>query len=962
MATASLARGSEGGGSLSQRASIAKEKGQRAMMLSTKVRSLRNLMASNPYQLGSNHTSTFAEEEAAVDIDDSINDIDDTTVDLDDNDEFALPDDEPKPNKNHSEGRRLRSPGSPASVISGHDTVFRSMEEGPKVTESPTSSSSTKSKPTCRRKSSKTGSAGRKKAGSNSGKRHSHPTAEELGYEQEDDAVGAKKRSSHPTVEDLGYEDVDAKEPRRCSTGTGARKSSHRQPPSPEELGYENTNAVGPVRRRKSNGVKTSRQQRRRSKSAASSDVESSDLEMDDQGPRRERRAGRKPTNARPAARRTLSRRCSTGSSDEDWTPAQSGRRRAANRRMSTGVSPKDGSLYAAHSEDERLGSEPGKEGARNSGGKTDETGKPSRRDARRNSLLSRASSVGVGLGSSSNGASNSGKTDGKPSRRDSRRNSLLSRASSVGHGLGANNNKTHDEGKSDEVGKPSRRDARRNSLLSRASSEGHGLGGSKEAVNEGNSDETGKPSRRDGRRNSLSRASSVGHGLGGSKKGCNGVTSEEEDKGHSHGRNLKTRRTASERALDETDSQEKASTNPSSSGKGLKSSRNERKHAAHRNRSRFVNQKSCKLAPINRRSKSLRNLMGESSSTSSILKIDGHCSGSGSISSVTMSTGVASKDDYSISSKGPESFQRAKLSSCPSKESTGPERRASALSRWQSDPQSSPNASTEGIPSGQEVSNMCAKRVPPLAQGTANNLRVGAPHPVAPRRQLSAMSGHMSRNSIGSKHSSDLQSLSEADKNFESSIRSSQSRIYPEILIPSTPCRSSGGVSDGMVSLLSTPGSHASSRPNSLQSKLQMLNGDMTPLTSKPKMGGQGFVEPSTPAVSIGVSELGTPSVTAGGYVSELTFGSSGMTGNSSLLSSQSQRSPLDTWMTNVKRVTLHEGEYNRDATPRIVRRHSLDSVSYVEEQPRSNGLSKDSDNAPKAPSRQKSVASILF
>ena len=97
----------------------------------------------------------------------------------------------------------------------------------------------------------------------------------------------------------------------------------------------------------------------------------------------------------------------------------------------------------------------------------------------------------------------------------------------------------------------------------------------------------------------------------------------------------------------------------------------------------------------------------------------------------------------------------------------------------------------------------------------------------------------------------------------------------------------------------------------------------------------------------------------------------------------SLNSRGKLSSFMTGTQTTLLHEGEYHQDQIPRMVRRHSLDSVSHIADSEHdassgqhSRGLLGDAgvgerqsspvssklsslvnDNAPRAPARQRLV-----
>jgi len=422
------------------------------------------------------------------------------------------------------------------------------------------------------------------------------------------------------------------------------------------------------------------------------------------------------------------------------------------------------------------------------------------------------------------------------------------------------------------------------------------------------------------------------------------------------------------------------------------------RKVAVSKKRSKFVNQKSCKVGPIIRRARARRPSVQDLPPVEPIIGY-GHSCNSGSFSSLTISTGIGSMDDFSLPSPGVFSTNKDVLPSTPLAASSH-ERRTAALSRWQALPKgSSPNTSPDGIPTlpDHDLSSMCSPGALSSNPGIISRKHVGA----VPRLPLPSHSAHctshttpssISKNSSSFSNSflsGSMQSLGLEDKRFHGG---SKNKYYPEIRVPATPTRSMGGVvselsTPGAMSALTTPGTNDGSKTNSLHAKLKQLAGNpsslairisetdtpggyLSELTTTPctrRNMGTGLrsklmeAVPVTPSLSIGVGELDTP----GGIVSELTVGSSLLSGSSSLWS-YDRNGKVSNWMTNVQSVMLHESEYHcRDGIPKMARRHSLDSVSYVEEgcEPRTPSSEKEeSDFAPKAPARQNSLSSILM
>ena len=425
--------------------------------------------------------------------------------------------------------------------------------------------------------------------------------------------------------------------------------------------------------------------------------------------------------------------------------------------------------------------------------------------------------------------------------------------------------------------------------------------------------------------------------------------------------RSLKTSRPRHSKSFDEA--KVNLSTNRSHTSKEDSSEKPDRKDEVARRRSKFVNQKNLKVAHINRRSR--RNLVKEASSTSLAMIDDQHASAtSGSISSLTQSTGFASKDDMTLSPCSSE-MQRA-LSA--SDVVTGAGQRAIIRSRWQALPKTQTNTSSDDTPIRPEhdLSSVCSP-----ARAVAKDRIVNT-----------------------SKQTGQLNFFSNESEDKHASNNTS---AYPEIQIPVTPCRSAAG----FVSELSnpdsftTPGAMGGSIKSggSLQSKLRLLPpakaGALPLLYSRaiPSVDKEGFSHfqvPETPGVSIALRQHDTP----GGFVSELTNFSSlqDSFAEGSYYGSSNSRGKLSIFMTGTQTTLLHEGEYNQDQIPRMVRRHSLDSVSFIADsdldassngkhsQDRVAGADQDAaqtsvrlqslmnDNTPRVPSRQRSHASTFF
>jgi len=405
-----------------------------------------------------------------------------------------------------------------------------------------------------------------------------------------------------------------------------------------------------------------------------------------------------------------------------------------------------------------------------------------------------------------------------------------------------------------------------------------------------------------------------------------------------------------------------KRSAKSAGSGGDASSNHGSSKDAAHITRSKFVTQKRMELPKIDRRSR--RHLVKDVGPDQALVQQN---SISGSISSITVSTGIGSRDDFSLpspyalkSSAGPAAL---------------PPRSSSA--RWQTKSKKSQNASSDDIPQRptHDLSSMCS---PGNTLHSSHKSNLNA-NPVA--RFVSPMPGSVHGSEITTPstltHHSHAAGSSLLSGNWLSPplggnsqhLHDSKNQRYPEIHMPNTPTRSTGEVSG-----LTTPGS---SHGSSLHSRLQKLPPSMhatgmalrTPLVSKNKLSDTLQQIPETPGVSI---HCGNYEMTPGGIVSEITHDAS-FAGTDYLDASERQGS-LARWMTGVKSTMLAESEYTKDGIPRMVRRHSLDSVSYAggagndcegNEQPLlGTALSNldAADLAPRAPSRRISEASKDF
>ena len=331
---------------------------------------------------------------------------------------------------------------------------------------------------------------------------------------------------------------------------------------------------------------------------------------------------------------------------------------------------------------------------------------------------------------------------------------------------------------------------------------------------------------------------------------------------------------------------------------------RPDRKDVVSKRRSKFVNQRNLKVAHIDRRSR--RNVQDVGYSAPQAKLEQPRTAGtSGSISSLTQSTGFASKDDVTLSSGSDNRSDNMQRFASASNVRTCSGTRDIIRSRWQTLPKGEQNSSADDIP-------------------------------VCPEHDLSSMC-------------SPGQALVKA-KCERSTNMATTSSLYPDVLVPATPCKSTAGYvselsnPDGLI----TPGTTASSKKGGLlQSRLRLLpvhtaSGQSalpSPhsevlTTPKPRANKENVLGiswhcqvPETPGVSIAVGQLDTP----GGFVSELTNASSLLDSPRGSLLSPSSRGRLSAFMNGTQATLLHEGEYHQDQIPRMVRRHSLDSVSYI-------------------------------
>jgi hypothetical protein len=892
MVSASIEMASSSLGRLaSDRASLAKETSDRARMLSTRVKSIRDMMTKDLYQLGSNHSSSQAE--AKIDEPDDIDDIDDTEVDLEDDpsssNEFDGDTDEhPEPfREGKSKGCcKPTSPGNPASVIENHEMTLRA-EENVLVA---TSSHSRRTERKATRGSIRRTSKGSPKQKTRPSSDAVHKVRSALQIDKTTREMRAQRHSVHGLFVGASTDDVIAK-----PTGTVRRQNRRRSTGTLACDDDAEAFKLGPPRHREQGSIHRRRILGRPARAENNNNVETSGKEKPCT-----KDAGRCKD---PKSRKHDDGNCLVRSAGDRSMTRQ-------DRRGSTGTMTSYDTVDPSSSE------------------------RPPR---------------------SIQGSNHISSLKGRRAKSELANNmdDWNSEAPACTEDTGGSKDSTSSTGVTVEN-------------LDMTCVEEEKAGECQKKVHGKQPDEV--------------------------KKVVAGLTKSLSERRRQPG--LKQRKARSAGLLEAGSMRSKQPFPRDAGGSNdLKSSTlDDRKDAAHKSRSRFVTQRSFEVATINRRSRSLRNLLGESSTSDTHLHVGGQ---SGSISSLTLSTCLASKSDFSYSSEAKEALQRAKTDSGIAT-AAGQERRLATLSRWTSNPQNSTSTSADGVPTRpeQDLSSICSPGVLSNKEAVACNPRLKAKPPLPlsqapPERRLCALSGYgQVTPSTLSKGLNCLQSLSLEDRNFRGSSRS---KLHPEIVIP---CRPLGYASDfsttgGIVSALTTtPRSDASSQSDSLQSRLRKVSArtDLPLGMGVPSTPG-GFVSelttphtvrarvpldvPTTPALSIGPSDLGTQRgcgiELTPGVVSELTFADSYMSRDS--FRSSRHRNALDIWMTNVQRVMLQEGEYNRDGAPKMVRRYSLDSVSFVAEAPihtesrrRDPSLAKESDFAPKVPSRQASVASKTF
>ena len=880
----------------SARISINKAKSAKALLLSSKVKSIKNRMA--PYQLqphsndedddvgkgqGNHQRVEDADDidETEVDLDASEMGIDETEVDLDD------VDGDPETGSVH-ESRKLPSPSSPASVVTSNDTIFYSCaEEESGNNGSVDSSINSKSKASSQKRASPSSwKANTKTAVSPSHKKRSAAATGTLYHHHH----LAPEANVVPSAEELGYEDFNGDH--KASVVAPARSTRRRG----------STGKLVTATKDKGNdslgkSEHTSRKLMRKSVTARNAAANDS--------------LGKSEHTSRSLTRGSKTAKSSDNSNKEGPLEA----RKATRRRRSAGRLTGEAASEAGSKENKAAISKEHRKARRQSTRNKDEKSEvASEREAKFLSLVKK-------LGSAS-----------KPKRRGST-------GSSYQDDIGSAVNL-----KDASALRPARSLSRKSILTSATDDDSIGLGNEK--LTKGDQPKEGRTLHESGE-GKITKTSSTNN---------SSCQPNRNDK-----RSLKNHRLRNSKSFDEANAI--FSTNESTDSKENSSERPDRKHEVAKRRSKFVNQKNLKVAHINRRSR--RNLLKKPSSTSLTMLDEHHASAtSGSISSLTQSTGFASKDDMTLSPCSSE-MQRA-LSA--SDVVTGAGQRAIIRSRWQALPKREKMTSADDTP-------------------------------VRPEHDLSSVSSPAracakARVFDASEHTAQIQKVShESEDNPVSNMTS----IYPEIQIPATPCRSAAGFVSELSNpdCLITPGTIGDSARGggSLQSKLHLLptkapGAQLLPyLRLTPRVGKQEMSQyqvPETPGVSIALREHDTP----GGFVSELTNASSlqDSFAGASYYRSSNSRGKLSIFMTGTQTTLLHEGEYNQDQIPRMVRRHSLDSVSFIahsdldassnDKRIRDRVADADhdvsqtstrlqslmNDNTPRAPSRQRSHASTFF